>query len=119
MSKRFKMPTTYVIIEKRDFQKLFKTVDIDGSSITGLNVKKDKKTKKDPRVSLRDGQQSKKRKKSSQEFTSSATVDQTDDCKQSGSEKNHVDDSDISESPSTPPNSPSGEFASSSDSEDI
>ena len=45
MAKRLKMPT-YVIIQKRDFENLFSTVEREGDQIIGLNGKKSNKTKK-------------------------------------------------------------------------
>ena len=62
-SKRLSMPS-YVIIEKREFEQLFETVETEGKVLTAVNVKKKNKTEKNSRVRLRgDSEHSSKKRK--------------------------------------------------------
>lgn len=56
------MPT-YVILEKREFEQLFETVERDGQELTALNVKTKNKTKTKSGFRLRKSDCSKKDKK--------------------------------------------------------
>ena len=63
MSKKVISMPTYVIIEKRDFENLFETVDNDGQELTALNVKKENKTSETSGVRVRGSSRKKERAK--------------------------------------------------------
>ena len=84
MPKKLRMPT-YVIVPKREFEKLFEKIDIEGKTITGLNVKTKKKRKTNPRIRLRtSSEKSPKKSKNSRSEEVSTKSDATSDGKQTG-----------------------------------
>ena len=60
--RKISMPT-YVIVEKREFEKLFETVAIDGNDLTAINVKTSSKAKNNSRLRLHKSENSSKRRK--------------------------------------------------------
>jgi len=69
------MPT-YVIIDKRDFESLFETVDSNGTELTAINVKTSDTSKKRPRLPLR-GSGGTKDKQGRSSRTSCSSKDQS------------------------------------------
>ena len=60
--RKISMPT-YVIVEKREFEKLFETVTTDGHDLTAVNVKTSNKTKNNSRLRLLKSENPPKRRK--------------------------------------------------------